>query len=233
MLYLILNFQKLGKDGLKWVKLGLTGFFRVLAYRWISKAVSVTFPSDLESMKFHFDIDKSIAATAYLIQKNGGKYDVIFLVKALYEANRRSLIRYGRSLTGDRLISMKSGTNVSETYDLIDSSKHAKPENLDKWKKFFVRTRHTMSIIEEPKTDCLSQRDVQLLDESYRLIASVKEPLNKWSHNHYPEWKNPTGLSKSLTNDPRLILAIEKKTPEEIEEIEEEIDQVNWLKSVA
>jgi hypothetical protein len=201
-----------------------------------NESAFVTFQADLESMKFHFDIDKSIAASAYLIRKNHGKYNVLFLVKALYHANRTSLVRYGRSITGDRLVSMKNGPNVSETYDLIDNSSHANQDNLKKWKQFFARggeKNRTMTIIGEPNLDCLSGRETQLLDESYQVIAGVRGRLDDWSHGFFPEWEEPVGFSGSTTIDPKRILEIEKKSPKEIEEIEEEIDSVNWLKSIA
>ena len=35
-------------------------------------------------VKFRLDINKAIAATAYLIQKAGGRYDVFVLIKTLY-----------------------------------------------------------------------------------------------------------------------------------------------------
>jgi hypothetical protein len=185
-------------------------------------------------MKFRFNIDKSIASTAYLIEKNKGAYNVIFVVKALYYANRQSLVRFGRSITGDRLVSMKSGPNVSETYDLIgNSAEHAKPEHLQKWNQFFVRKHNTMTKIAEPSLGCLSKSEIDLLDEAYAVVGSVQGRLDEWSHKFFPEWKKPAGLSQSITIDPKVILLIEKKTSDEIKEIEEETDSVNWLNAIA
>jgi hypothetical protein len=198
-------------------------------------AVKNVLSSRVYKMKFLFDLDKSIAATAYLIRKNRGAWNVLPIVKTLYLANRTSLVRYGRSITGDRLISMKSGTNVSETYDLINSSTHAKPEHLKKWKTLFVREHNTVKPVagSNPNLDCLSGREIQLLDEAYSVIVKVKGRLDFWSHNYFPEWEEPTGFSKSTTNDPKKILEIEKKSSQEIDDIEEEIASVNWIKSIA
>src|ERR1022692_1305093 len=123
-------------------------------------------------MNFFFDIDKSIAASAYLIQKNKGVYTVLFLVKSLYYANRGSLVKHGRSITGDRFISMKNGPNVSETYDLANGSKHAKPEHLSKWKSVISREGCTMKLVSggEPHLGYLSGREIQLLDEAFAVI---------------------------------------------------------------
>jgi hypothetical protein len=186
-------------------------------------------------MKFRFDIDKSIASTAYLIRKQRGALNVLPLVKALYHANRASLVRYGRSITGDRLISMKSGPNVSETYDLINGTPHAKPEHLVKWQKYIARKHNTMQLIPDanPNIDCLSGREMRLLDDALAVVCAVKGRIDEWSHRYFPEWEKPTGLSQSTTIDPKRILEIEQKTPEEIEDIEGEIESVNWLRSIA
>lgn len=186
-------------------------------------------------MEFLFDIEKSIASATYLVRKNNGSYNVLFLVKALYQANRSSFVQYGRSITGDRFVAMKNGPNVSETYDLINGSKHAKPEHLKCWQQFIFREGKAVKTIagSSPNMDCLSGREIKLLDDAYALISSVKGRLDEWSHSYFPEWEKPPFLVGSVTIEPEKILRIEKKTPDQIAEIEEHVASVNWLKSIA
>jgi hypothetical protein len=54
-------------------------------------------------MLLDFDIDKAIAATAYLIERGGGTADMLPLIKKLYIADRMALIQWGKSITGDKL----------------------------------------------------------------------------------------------------------------------------------
>jgi uncharacterized phage-associated protein len=70
-------------------------------------------------MLLDFDINKAIAATAYLIEHEGGTGDMFILVKQLYYADRSALIRWGNSITGDSLASLKKGPIVSGIYDLL------------------------------------------------------------------------------------------------------------------
>src|SRR5438552_5836860 len=88
-------------------------------------------------VKFRLDINKAIAATAYLIQKAGGRYDVFVLIQTLYYADRKGLVKYGRTITGDKLVSMDKGPVVSNIYDLIKGKQiHRHPRALALWRKF-------------------------------------------------------------------------------------------------
>jgi|ERR1017187_8854715 hypothetical protein len=183
-------------------------------------------------MEFHFDIDKSIASSAYLILKNNGSYDMLHLVKALYCANRICLIRYGRTITGDSLCSMENGPAVSETYNLIKGDKRADPEHLKKWRAYIserdVNTVH-LKPGQLPSFGVLSGREVQLLDSSFEIISKVKTSLKKWSHKVFPEWEDVGKSSKPI--DPKTILRLEKIGENEILEVEEEIAELNWLRA--
>ena len=185
-------------------------------------------------MNFRFDIDKAIAATAYLIQKAGGKYNILFLVKALYHANRSSLVQYARSITGDSLSSMEKGPVVSESYDLMKGSKEADPEHLKKWRQFISeRNVNTLTIVNPPDYGYLSGRETELLDSAYAAVSSVRGTLKDWSHKVFPEWEDPGNIVRSRPIDPTQILKLEHKSDEEIADIEEEIAEVNWLRSIA
>jgi hypothetical protein len=182
-------------------------------------------------MKFHFDIDKSIAATAYLIELAGGKHNILHLVKMLYHANRSCFVKYGRTITGDRPVSMDMGPVVSQTYNLLKGSDAAKPVHLMKWQNFISpRDGHVVSAIAKPDMEYLSRRELDALDEAFSVVSSVKGLLADWSHSYFPEWSDPKGGSEDI--DPKDILKVERKSAAEIEEIEDEINSLNWLKSL-
>jgi uncharacterized phage-associated protein len=183
-------------------------------------------------MRFRFDIDKAIAATAFVIQQRGGRYTVLPLVKTLYLANRLFLIQYGRTITGDRFVSMNMGPVVSETYDLLKGSSSADPLHLEKWRDFISpRQGNYVSVTNQPDFDFLSEKEVEAIKEAISIISKVKGKLSDWSHLVFPEWKDPHGGSEDI--DPKDILKIENKSDKEISEIESELPAINWLKSIA
>jgi uncharacterized phage-associated protein len=180
-------------------------------------------------MRFQFNVDKAIAATAYVIQKGGGKFDVFALIKTLYVANRIALIKYGRSITGDKLASLDKGPVVSDTYHLIQKSSRAKREHQAKWDQFISeRQSHVLRVLKAPDFGYLSVRERAILDEAFKTISEIPPHLlSSWTHDHCPEWKDPKGSSTAI--DPAEILKIESKSGAEIAEIKEEVESLNAL----
>jgi uncharacterized phage-associated protein len=180
-------------------------------------------------MRFQFNVDKAIAATAYVIQKGGGKFDVFALIKTLYLANRIALIKFGRSITGDKLASLDKGPVVSDTYHLIQKSSRAKPEHQAKWDQFISeRQSHVLRVLKKPDFGYLSVRERAILDEAFKTISEIPPYLlSSWTHDHCPEWKDPKG--SSMVIDPAEILKIESKSGAEIAEIKEEVESLNAL----
>ncbi len=69
-------------------------------------------------MTFDFDIRKTIAAVAFLAQKEDGELDMFLSLKMLYLADKRALILWGKTITGDRFVSMQKGPVLSLIYNL-------------------------------------------------------------------------------------------------------------------
>jgi uncharacterized phage-associated protein len=183
-------------------------------------------------MTFRFEIDKSIASTGLVIQEAGGRYTLLHIVKTLYYANRRFLVEYGRTITGDRFVSMDMGPVVSQTYDLLKGSAAADPSNLIKWRTFISPPEgYKVRILRKPDLQYLSKQEIQFLQDAYLVVSQVKMKISDWSHSAFPEWKDPHGGSEDI--DPADILRIENKSPDEISAIEEEVSCVSWLKSIA
>src|SRR5208337_4159971 len=70
-------------------------------------------------MLLDFDIEKTIAAVAYLVQREGGELDVFLAIKTLYVADKAALIQWGKTITGDSFVSMDKGPVLSTTYNLF------------------------------------------------------------------------------------------------------------------
>lgn len=179
-------------------------------------------------MLLDFNINKAIAAAAYVIQRNGGREGMFVLVKKLYWADRTALIDWGKSITGDSFASLSKGPIVSGIYDLLKNKGSQK--NRIAWNDVIIRTGNTITLRKDPSNAALSEREIQVLDRAIRKIDSIEGPLYKWFHNNCPEWKNPHASSKPI--DPSEILRKTGKSEEEIritEEANYEVRMMSYL----
>ena len=90
------------------------------------------------SIKFSFDINKTIAALAFLARRQGAKLDMFLSIKRLYSADRRALASWGKTITGDKMVSMDKGPVLSTVYELFKGRGTA--DNLREWKSYFGET---------------------------------------------------------------------------------------------
>lgn len=180
-------------------------------------------------MLLNFNIDKAIAATAYVIERDGGKSDMFPLIKKLYYADRSALIAWGNSVTGDSLASLEKGPIVSTIYNLIKGQ--GKEEDQIRWNDAIERqSPYNMIVRKEPNKGVLSQREMEMLEESRVTINAIRGSIPDWLHRHCPEWENPGRSSSPI--DPSTILRLAKKTEEEIQQIEEANEELRFLGSL-
>lgn len=176
-------------------------------------------------MLLDFDIQKAIAATAYLIQGGGGAEDMFYLVKELYCADRSALINWGKSITGDSFAALEKGPIVSEIYDLLKNNGSEK--NQIQWNDVIRRDEFSISLRKQADMGVLSEREMQVLDEARKTIKAIRGSIPKWCHKNFPEWTDP-GKS-SVPIDPSTILRLAGKDEEEIKRIEEANEEIRLL----
>ena len=144
--------------------------------------------------------DEKIAhMAAYLIRKLGGKVSRLRLMKLLYLADRKSLEKYGYSISGDKFVSMDLGPVLSSAYSFM-SGKH---KDQSVWDELIDNI--------DGKTPChalrdkslylgaLSENDEEIMDEiaaSYGKMSSSQ--LVNYVHNNCIEWEDPKGTSKPI-----------------------------------
>jgi hypothetical protein len=184
-------------------------------------------------MKFHFELNKSIAATAFVLQENGGSAEILFVVKVLYDANRQSLLEFGRSITGDHFSSMEHGPVVCQTYDLLKGNKDMGTPFRNEWGRFITpRDGNIVGIVpnSNPEIGYLSRREVQLLEHSFARVKAITGRIDVWAHKAFPEWeKVKPGTSKPLPAE--RIFEEEHRPKEEIEALTKEIDELTSLRN--
>ena len=181
-------------------------------------------------MRFHFDIDKCVAAAAYVADRAGGTISPFELIKTLYLADRESFLKFHASITGDRLVSLPKGPVLSRVYDFVKGVSTA--EGFDAWEKVFTpRENNKIRLKQMPELGYLSARDRDILDAACGEIAKVKliKPLSDWSHEVFPEWTDPHGSMTPI--DPAVILRNAGKTEGEIASVEEELEALNFVRA--
>ena|SRR5271157_3285876 len=177
-------------------------------------------------MLLNFDIDKAIAATAYIIERDGGQSDMFPLIKKLYYADRSALIKWGNSITGDSFAALEKGPIVSRIYNLLKGE--ADESQQIQWNDFIQRKRPYAIVLRKcHDKGVLSERERKVLEESRQTINSIRGSIPKWLHKHCPEWTDPG--NSSIPIDPSIILRFAKKSEEEIRQLEEANEELRLL----
>ncbi len=171
-------------------------------------------------MLLDFNIKKAIAAVAYLIEREGGTEDMFCLVKKLYYADRSALIKWGKPITGDSFASLEKGPIVSEIYDLFKGQGLEK--NQIQWNDVINREKFKIFLRKTADIRVLSEREMEVLEESRRTINGIRGSIPKWFHANCPEWTDPGKSSTPI--DPSTILRLAGKKEDEIQQIEKEND---------
>jgi uncharacterized phage-associated protein len=166
-------------------------------------------------MKFVFQERKAAEAAAHLLQLGGGRMPYMKLLKLMYLADRRTLIETGFPITGDGMVAMKHGTNLSAAYDRAKKmhpivrtpwTEHVgPPEGKDKE----VRLRQPA-----PTFGKLSRYEIRILSEIYDEHGWRSQwELGDLTH-ALPEYRDPQGSSTPI--DPGDILKHQLKSDEKV-----------------
>ena len=143
--------------------------------------------------------------------------DIVSLLKILYLSDRKCLIRRGRPIIGDRMVSMPHGPVLSRIYDQV---KVGTEEGQDQaWSEYLCeRQEHKVSLRQEnPSTDELSEYERGILAEEHEQYKNFSfAQLKKLTHD-LPEYHDPDG--SSLPIDPTDILREAGWSQEDIREV--------------
>ena len=178
-----------------------------------------------------FREDKAADMSHRFIQHNGGNMNYLKLLKLLYIVERTALLRWGRSVTFDRFVSMPRGPVMSRTYNLImeepgpdgESIFH---ERISGPNEYCVTVSHTDPPLHSP----LSQAEIGLIAEVFDQYGSVsKWDVSDLTH-RFPEWEDPRGSSLDIPI--RNILERNGKTEPEVESILSELDALAYAECV-
>lgn len=174
--------------------------------------------------EFELNKAKSVTALLYICQKLGGSWDKYSLLKILYFAEEKHLVKYGRPITGENIIAMKHGPVPSVSYDHVKRSPQSE--------RYFAIEDDVVTAKQLPDLDYMSNSDIRCIDESIDENASLNfTGLKRKSHTEaYDRAVAERGLNTVI---PFIEIARAcKATPAILEYIEERIDFKEWAQLV-
>jgi hypothetical protein len=131
------------------------------------------------------------------------------MLKMLYWAEKKAILGWHRSITGDQIFSMPQGMVLSRIYNLARYI--VSGSDMEAWSRVFSRrVGHTISFQKGTVFDKgpLSEREEAALRDAFEtvraLIDTHGEGYIEILHEMLPEWKNPNG--SSILVEPSEIL---------------------------
>jgi hypothetical protein len=156
---------------------------------------------------------------AYLATQLGDKrINYMRLMKLMYLADRESLARLGEPISYDDMFSLDHGLILSETYDIVKSTK--KIAELPAWSEYFSPRRSTSDYfigvkkkVNREELDRLSDTDIEILDATLATFGGMDEwALSQYMHDNCDEWQFPNGSRISVNEEALLkILGLPPK----------------------
>lgn len=136
-------------------------------------------------LKFKFDFDKTVQASAILLRNHDRRMSYLRLLKLLYIVDRELLATTGHILTGDRAVAMDHGPVLSHVYDLVKQQ----ASGGEGWDAVIRRTGYQVELVGDPGTGDLSKGEKAKLNEVCDRYLAVDDwtLADKVTH-EFPEW---------------------------------------------
>ena len=155
-----------------------------------------------------FQETKTAQMAAYLLLKSGRAMPHMKLVKLLYLAEKRSLLKNGGQMSYDNLVSLPKGPVLSTTLNIINGKIAPQP---DGWAHYIgAKKNHAVSLkagIEAAQLRKLSRADRGVLDTIWRAFGRMNQfQISDYTHDHCPEWQDP-GKSSLPISIERLFVS--------------------------
>lgn len=151
------------------------------------------------------------------------------LLKLLYFTERKGLLDYGYSITGDKLYSLPHGPILTSTCDLMTGT----TKDL-KWSKWIRSVADFSLCLARPinnedyteSFDLLNKIEIDIVDELYKKYKDLSRwEIRDLTHNPdvCPEWSDPHGSATKITLE-RLFTS-NNRTEEEAQAVRAQIEQ--------
>jgi uncharacterized phage-associated protein len=185
----------------------------------------------MTDIKFRFNFQKALQATAWLLQLAGGRMHYLKLLKLLYIAEREYLVEESEMIFGDRVVAMKYGPVLSNIFDLIKSE----GDYAETWREYIRNAgRFRVVLHRDPGFGDLCRAERRKLEEVYRRYGHLDRFLVSEMTHDFPEWAHKFDTHSSRRSFPisvEEILAAQGKE-ELIGKVRERQAEIAWCESL-
>jgi uncharacterized phage-associated protein len=136
------------------------------------------------TIKFDFNSKKGVAFLEALLQRVGGEFNYMALLKLAFFADRYHIRHYARPVSGDVYYAMKLGPVPSNLKDIIDVQDYNQ-DNIIRSKGYFVKLQSGNIDVSH-----LSKSDINAIDFAVDKFGKIgRDAFNIAELTHaYPEW---------------------------------------------
>ena len=155
---------------------------------------------------------KAAQIAAYFAKSEGGKINILKLVKLIYLADRKFLSNFDMSMLNDDLVSMEYGPVNSRTLNRINGFVRNAD---DDWNAYVTdRENHFVALTKSDISDAdlkeLSRAELRVLKETWDAFGHMTQwELVDYTHHNCQEWEDPKGSSSPIPYE-RLFKALGK-----------------------
>jgi uncharacterized phage-associated protein len=157
-------------------------------------------PREVRMTPVWYNVRKAAQVAAFFAKEQGGKINVLKLVKLIYLAHRESLKAFDAPILQDKFVSMDHGPVNSITLNFINGLIDEK----DDWSEFITdRHGHFIALAKQSLNisdfDELSKADIKILKYIWERFGGMDGfQLAGYTHKHCPEWEDPHGSSTPI-----------------------------------
>lgn len=180
-----------------------------------------------------FNIRKAAQVAAFFAKAEGGRVNVLKLVKLVYLADRKFMEQYDGTMLHDKLVSMDHGPVNSVTLNLINGLAVDPKGDWGAW--ITERDGHFVALANQGFTeddlDELSEAEIDTLREIAAQFKGWSQyRVRDYTHKHCPEWQDPDGSSVPITYE-QLFAVLGKPEPKVLAETVEHERHITGLVS--
>jgi uncharacterized phage-associated protein len=131
------------------------------------------------SISFQLDLDRTREAILYIASKYKGGIEKYVICKLLFLADKYHLVRYGRTITGDRYVALPHGPAPSAALDSLNAVLNGEDRTSELATTLEVNARFVyprLSVVALPEFENLSESDIEALDEIHARFGSKSFP---------------------------------------------------------
>lgn len=147
-----------------------------------------------------FNIRKAAQVAAFFARAEGGRINVLKLIKLIYLADRKHLEDFDWPILNDKYVSMAHGPVNSIAFDYINGCQLER----DSWELFVTDRDHydvgvAREDISDDELDELSKAELKTLNQVWGEFGGMtKYQIRDWTHDNLPEWEDPEGSSSPI-----------------------------------